>query len=67
MTNCPICFEDKSLYKISDCGHKFCDTCNQECRSVLLNCPICRQSIKRDPSYFSFDKELSKMSKIIGL
>ena len=67
MTICCICYEDRRLYKISDCGHKFCGECNQECVSNFETCPICRKKIKRNPSIFSSDIHLYKLSKFVGL
>ena len=39
---CPICLEEKPLYKLNCCQHVYC----RECKKRLYRCGICRKEIK---------------------
>jgi hypothetical protein len=67
MSFCDICYMDANLRKIGECGHKFCAVCNQRCLEEDVKCPLCRQSIRRNPSFFHSAKHLFRLSKLLGI
>jgi hypothetical protein len=45
---CPICFEEKSLVRLT-CNHSFCDECLREWN---VSCALCRKPIQRARTFY---------------
>jgi hypothetical protein len=50
---CPVCFEDKSLYLFCD-EHKFCSKCIKDWLQKNSFCPLCRK-ICTNKRYFKYN------------
>ena len=71
---CSICFEyhDRiKMVQVNPCNHEFCRECIGEwwydCNKN--SCPMCRRKCKNkkgDETYFSSDKQLQALAKMIG-
>mmetsp|Transcript_8348 Transcript_8348/g.13120 ORF Transcript_8348/g.13120 Transcript_8348/m.13120 type:complete len:190 (+) Transcript_8348:482-1051(+) len=46
VAECPICYEDKVLYKLQTCGHEFCHRCLLKTAHAkqAKECSLCRRS-----------------------
>lgn len=77
MVECPICFDSVHIPScIKPCDHMFCHKCISKWLKRCSNCPLCRTKcdmdkfkIERDPvcGYFSSDKELYMLTRIMGI
>eukprot|EP00916_Digyalum_oweni_P006278 GHVL01010842.1.p2 GENE.GHVL01010842.1~~GHVL01010842.1.p2 ORF type:complete len:388 (+),score=91.04 GHVL01010842.1:54-1217(+) len=46
---CPICTEWIVKCNTLQCGHNFCEDCVDKCLISRLHCPVCRESVTREP------------------
>jgi hypothetical protein len=43
---CPVCYNETSVYQTLQCGHEFCIGCSETWFKLKQSCPICRAKIK---------------------
>lgn len=65
---CPVCFENKTLCKLS-CTHHICNKCLSEWLNINNNCPLCRNKIskicKKNYPYISYNNTAKKILVLI--
>lgn len=42
---CPICYEELDKFKLSNCGHKYCEACLEKLKETSNKCCICRKQL----------------------
>jgi len=43
--NCPICLDDIDTVRITQCNHRFCDSCLSTWIQKSRRCPLCNQDL----------------------
>jgi len=67
-TICDICYETKELTLIGKCKHQFCCACIDTWLNNNNTCPMCRKKVQSEThGYFEGDKNLLKLSRLIGI